>query len=139
MNRFQNIITELEELCKNNSGKACLFAGHYHYLLKNSKKSNSFYKKSCDLGEANGCHNFGNSISKKKPYKAFSYYKKACTLQFTDSCLTLSNLYKIGYGVKKDYNKSVFFYKKAISIYKKNCDEGNGDECLCGRFYHRKW
>lgn len=51
-----------------------------------------------------------------KPKKVFYWVKKACINGDADACNNLGTYYEGGFGCKKDINKAISAYKKAIKL-----------------------
>lgn len=90
-------------------------------------KAAELFKKSCDGGEAEGCHSLGLVYSKgegikQDKLKAAELFKKACDGENPGGCFNLGVMYDKGEKVKQDK-------LKAVELYKKACDGGDAKGC----------
>jgi len=110
---------------------ACFGLGHMYYrgdgLTHNAQKAYTYYKKSCENGNAMGCFNVGamkesgdgTYINKKE---AIKLYANACDANYARACHVLGVRHYNGDGVKEDINKAKSFFKKGCSLgYEKSC------------------
>ncbi len=86
------------------------------------------FKKSCDLGHAGGCSNYGLLLSKgtgvaKSDSDAATYFAKACSGGDPTGCFNLGSMNYEGRGVAKDL-------AKASGLYKQACDAGSAAGCV---------
>ena len=99
-----------------------------------SRGAEIFYKHSCELGDGWGCYHLytiqaekynNQKESQKFLNKAIKLSENGCKEKDPDpvDCFLLGNLYENGIGVKKDE-------KKALSLYEKACESGNGGACI---------
>ena len=92
-------------------GVAAARAGNY-------QKAASLYKKACDGGCAEGCHNLGvlyeKGLGVNQSYaKAASLYKRACNGGCALGCNNLGVLYVNGLGVPLNKIKAYQYWMKA--------------------------
>ena len=75
-------------------------------------------------------YSINENIDEAPDYKsAFSWLSKSAEKNYSKSQYMLANLYELGKGTKKDYNKAIFWYKKAV-------DNGNKDAiCPLAKLY----
>jgi len=97
------------------------------YYQGNYRIANTFFSKSCDSGEADGCNNLGvlyvtEEGVKQDYFKAKTLFTKACDSGKADGCTNLGNLYYNGLGVQQDNFKAKTLYIKA-------CDSGSDEGC----------
>lgn len=91
-------------------------------------KSSELYKKSCDMGDMDGCKIVGDmyydgSNDIKQDYKkAMEFYDMACKDGVGDACLKVGSLYDSGLGVESDFKMAAKYYKIA-------CEAKNSDGC----------
>ncbi|MDO5046278.1 tetratricopeptide repeat protein [Campylobacter sp.] len=91
-------------------------------------KSGDLYKKSCDMGDMDGCKVVGDmyydgSNDMSQDYKkAMEFYSMACKADVSDACLKVGNLYDSGLGVDSDFKMAAKYYKIA-------CEGKNSDGC----------
>lgn len=90
-------------------------------------KAAELYKKDCDGGDAEGCHNLGLMYSKgegvkQDKLKAAELFKKACDGGNPGGCFNLGVMHGKGEKVKQDK-------VKAVELYKKACDGGDAKGC----------
>ncbi|WP_169943142.1 tetratricopeptide repeat protein [Campylobacter sp. RM15925] len=91
-------------------------------------KSSDLYKKSCNMGDMDGCKMVGDMYydglnDMKQDYaKAMEFYSKACKAEVSDACLKVGTLYDSGLGVESDFKTAAKYYKMA-------CDGKNSDGC----------
>jgi len=124
-------------LCKNRVCEAIGFdcsmmAWHYAHNKKiktDYKKAIYYYKKGCELQDAESCNSVGYYYQYGKHVKrnlkvAAKYYDKACSLKSASSCFTLGMWYQFGEKgiIKEDL-------KKAKEYYQKSCEFGNENAC----------
>ena len=93
-------------------------------MTKDDKKATALYRKSCELGDAQGCYNAGLMAdsgrgTKEDAAKAAADYEKACDLGSSTGCTNLGFLYERGRGVKEDR-------ARALALYQRGCD---GSSC----------
>ena len=83
----------------------------------------------CNSGEE--CFKKGFELYKAgKKKEAYQYGLKACEkFNYGKGCFGLGYLYEHGDGVKKDMNKALNYYKKAVSGEKKLCNSGDLQAC----------
>ena len=96
-------------------------------LSGNYRVANTFFSKSCDGGEADGCNNLGvlyvtGEGVKQDYFKAKILFTKTCDSGKADGCTNLGNLYYNGLGVQQDHIKAKTLYIKA-------CDSGSDEGC----------
>lgn len=87
------------------------------------------WTKAAELGNPHAqdaLANYYNDYTDNKD-EALKLYELACNNGLSASCLTLSKTYELGSGVKKDSDKSYFWYKKWA---KTACNEGYEAACL---------
>jgi TPR repeat protein len=69
--------------------------------------------------------------------KAAKLFKKAANQGNAEAQYKLGDMYNEGKGVKKDYQKAVYWYKKAAKLFKKAANQGNADaQCKLGDMYY---
>jgi TonB family protein len=87
----------------------------------------SFYRLSCDDGDAAGCNKLGEmymdgrGVDQDDSY-AFQFFQKGCDGGNAISCNHVGFMYTIGGGVEHDVNR-------AVQIYQKGCDTGDAHAC----------
>jgi len=102
----------------------------------------TFYKQSCDFGDSWGCYHLSTIFSERynNQQEAQKFLNKAIKLaesgckdkeQDPIDCFLLGVLYENGRGVAKDE-------KKALSLYEKACNAGNGGACLNLAYIHQQ-
>lgn len=115
---------------------ACFLAGLEYGNGENVKpdleKSNYYYKKGCYAKEnydPSSCTNYGYNLEKgigikKDTNKSFDAYKRACSGNYPDEvgCSNLAGRYMDGYGVPRDYVKSLYYAEIA-------CRRNDGRSC----------
>ncbi len=102
----------------------------------------TFYKRACDLGDAWGCYHLSTIYSErynnqkeaqKLLDRAINLSQNGCKSEDPDpiDCFLLGSLYESGIGLPRDE-------KKAISLYEKACEAGNGGACLNLAYIHQR-
>jgi hypothetical protein len=86
------------------------------------------FKKSCDLGHAGGCSNYGLLLSKgtgvaKNDGEAATFFLKACQGGDPTGCFNLAMMTYQGAGVGKDLGKAAKLFGQA-------CDAGSAAACV---------
>ena len=110
-------------------------ATYYMYGSKGIQKddANAFkwFLKAAEQGVARAqfwvgfMYDFGKGIKEDKA-KAFEWYLKAAQNGEAEACQSLGFLYKHGSDVvPKDETKSIEFYQKALTIFRKSAEQGN--------------
>ncbi|MBF0121496.1 MAG: SEL1-like repeat protein [Desulfobacterales bacterium] len=141
---FKELKISINELSFNKNGEATFYlADNFPITIIKQKgveqddlKAIELYKKTCDRGEAQACHNLGNMYYHGKgveqdDLKAIELYKKACDRGEAQACHNLGNMYYQGKGVEQDD-------LKAIELYKKACDRGEAQACHnLGNMYYQ--
>lgn len=135
--------------CDNNQAKGCKILGLSYNsgngVKKNVLKAKDLYEKACKVGDgAVGCpllalgYSLGENGVKKNYQKASHFFKIACNKgEVPSSCKFLAINYKYGKGVKKDDGLAIFYYRKSLKLYEKNCKSGDIDACYSlGVIYH---
>ena len=111
----------LVPLCKKKVRGSCYLLGRLYFnggygLEKNITKHNQYRKLSCNNGSGFACYNMAKDFfEKNEDKKAIVYLQESCDNNFTKGCQSLGLIYG-GKGVEKDYNKSMYFYKKACIL-----------------------
>ena len=83
----------------------------------------SFYKKACDLKDAEACNELGliydhGRAGESIDYKdAYTYYGLACNLDNGSGCNNLAYLYDNGLGVDEHNWHAFRYYKKACDLF----------------------
>jgi len=83
----------------------------------------SLLEESCEGGNKEGCkilletYSKGHKFAKKDLSKRAKILKILCE-QFNDSksCITLGDMYRVGFGVFKDHKKTFLYHKKACEL-----------------------
>lgn len=94
----------------------------------NATMAASYYKRACDLGDMDGCHNLsvlyyeGKGVEKDIG-KEFEYRKKACEGGKAISCHRVAEMYEEGLGVPEDRAMSMKYDLMG-------CEGGIADICL---------
>jgi len=85
----------------------------------------------CESGNYEKCYEIGKEYESRRTRghykKAFSVYKKSCEASHThtlDACYALGNLYKNGYGIRRNYHRSAKLFDH---VCKNNYAKGCGD------------
>ena len=124
LSKKAHIIKTIKETCGE-------LAKHYYNgwgVRQDYGKALHYFKKACDLGNAQSCalaggaYDFGKGT--KKDYKlAKSYYEKSCELEYAGGCALLGLMYKNGKGVPKNLSTAKELYGKACDLgYQGGCD-----------------
>ena len=74
-----------------------------------------FLKAACDLDHSEACYRLGSYYESKDIEKSLFYLNKSIDLGNVDACITIGNIYEKGIGVKKNLEKALQFYKKALN------------------------
>jgi len=97
----------------------------------------SFYKKACELNDAEACNDLGQIYDLGKGdervdyEEALIYYGRACNLDNATGCNNLAYLYNTGQGIEKHNGYALRYYKRA-------CDLGDLEGCYnLGAMYYR--
>jgi hypothetical protein len=105
-------------------------------MLKDLTKALEFYKKSCDLGSAEGCdasaalyHDTDMQKAKAYALKAIALHKKDCNRGNVDGCREICNYYNLGDYVNQDQSIVKVYASKEFALHKKACDRGDAEEC----------
>ncbi|KAG8183004.1 hypothetical protein JTE90_017092 [Oedothorax gibbosus] len=126
---------------EHNYPKSCFRYGNYCFLGKGMESGDcteafNHYKKSCDLGYANGCLHTGVMLTRKSEYPnsknpvaldpatGIKYLEKACSGGNATACYFASGMYIAGSdAVPRDRTK-------ASELSLKACDGGNIFSCM---------
>jgi len=111
--------------CSNNVASACNEAGRSYELGNGVARSgiaaNTFYRKACDLGDANGCYNAAylleNGLAGRQDAGcALALYRRACEeWKHAASCMGAGKLYKGTFGVPRDDARSREAFERACA------------------------
>ncbi len=107
--------------CDNSIDDACYFLGKIYYLgkgvKKNTKKALQYYEKACNAKVKKSCSKAAAiNYSLKEYYKSAKYAEYGCYKDEGISCAILSEQYKVGLGVVKNYSKSEKFREKSCNL-----------------------
>ena len=106
------------------SGAACAHQAFLYatgkVVVKNVKTAAALYKKSCELGDPQGCYNAGLMADEGRGVKedvarAAADYAEGCDLGSANACTNLGFLYERGKGVRQDK-------ARAVELYQRGCD-----------------
>eukprot|EP01147_Barroeca_monosierra_P010014 gene10014-2188_t len=130
-NNFEGAVKWYRRLCdSNNYSRSCTFMATClltgRGVEKNPAEALRYFKKACDLGSIEGCHNAGMLLRSTR-YKeagvlpngneALSYFQKACDQDFRNGCFMLSVVYLRGEaGAPRDMPKALQLAKKACDL-----------------------
>ncbi|MDR1889696.1 MAG: hypothetical protein LBQ81_10020 [Zoogloeaceae bacterium] len=140
-----------EKSCDFGDPSDCYFSGsNYSYgsdgAVKDVAKAARMWQKGCDLDDDSSCENLAdlynddeeeNGIAPDKS-RAVALYKKAFLLRINgchddedaSACESLGDAYKEGKTVKPDPVKADEAYKKAISLWQRDCDHDDYISCF---------
>ena len=88
---------ELESMCENEDAKSCFELGNKFEESKNYQKAGEFYKKACEMGFGDGCHNLGVIYYEAEGAEANKnlakkYFGKSCELGNDEDCQIYNGL-----------------------------------------------
>ncbi|CAA6811193.1 MAG: Unknown protein [uncultured Sulfurovum sp.] len=130
---YQKAVTYAKIGCNNNKAKSCEVLGKAYLdgkqVKKNLNKGLKFLEKSCTIGDGYvGCHDLAVRYSiigfgiQKDYVKSSKYFKIACEKGlYAEACYYLAFNYEYGRGMQKNDGLSVYYYRKALDFYKKEC------------------
>lgn len=142
---FKKSLMLLEKSCENKYAQSCRFLGFFYHKgrLENDdkfveidrEKSLFYHNLACKYNDADSCRILGLMYRKEKKYKkAIDVLKKGCYElkgKGGRSCNILAMMIENGQGIKKDV-------KKAIKMYKKNCDNNIFVSCYNLALYYEE-
>ncbi len=82
---------------------------------KDVPQAMAIYKRGCDGGLGNSCHNLGALTQPTDPKQAAELYTRGCQGGFAPSCGNLAQLYTDGEGVAKDPVRATELRKQACA------------------------
>ena len=101
-----------EEQC--HAKKECSLIGEIYWNANYFTQALSFFKKSCDGKNMQGCYFLGIDYEKKEDFKnAKDFFQIACAKKNMNACFKLGDFYNYGKGVRQDYEQAGTLYKKA--------------------------
>jgi len=148
----------LMKKCLKDDAVACLTLGMlYIFDEKNEKKGISFFQKSCQLGEKEGCFHFALKLSKLNPIKSQMLLSSNCQLGHIKSCRRVAE----NFNRQKNREKAQYFYQlscekndlkscyklamlepnldKRINLLKNNCENRHLLSCRASDVLHQKF
>ncbi len=117
-----------KKACDFNISEACYMIGSNFYLDKFYDKAFNYFKRACNMGDKYGCFYAGSMCIRgevkncdeydNKIMGGISFYIKSCNLNNGAACFILGYYFygKGLYGIQKDYNKAIFYIKKACDF-----------------------
>ena len=119
-------LPELTRLCNNDYLRACSLLGFGYYsgrygITQNTQTGIGWYKKCAEKEKNFFCHKeLGRIYYRLGDYDhALTYYRKAARGNDTEAQYWLGKLYMEGKGVHTDYEKSLYWMRKAAHARKK--------------------
>lgn len=120
----------LELACKGGEAIACFnlgFRAESGTLASNKEIAASYYRRSCELGYAEGCYyigvmlRYGDGVEKDEA-GGLRLYEKSCQAGYSRACSAIGSLFETGTGAEKSNEKATKYYRQA-------CDSGFARGC----------
>jgi len=118
----QEVVSKMEELCREGNPDGCADMGWY-LLSKKNGFCVEYFRKACEYGDAFCCNILGtihlgwSGLLHRDCKKSEYFLQKACRMGEMHACYNLGILYKKGCGdVKKNKELSRKYLKKACSF-----------------------
>ncbi|MCK5539222.1 MAG: sel1 repeat family protein, partial [Bacteroidales bacterium] len=123
--------------CDNNQEKACVILGKAYIKKHDTRKGIEILDKTCTASNnAIGCYTLalkyavgGDGIQENQKLSS-KYFKKSCEKGLNaTSCNFLAFNYEYSRGVKKNDGLSVYYYRKSLKLFDKDCKKNNFRSC----------
>ncbi len=125
---LQKSVVFYEKSCDKGMEAACFTLGFMH---SEQDIKEAFYQKACKNDCNNLAWDYGGGYNVRQDYqKSKILYEKSCEDGNASSCLSLSNIYAKGIGVKQNGIQARESFKKSKALYQKDCNDGNEDHCF---------
>ncbi|MDA3076550.1 sel1 repeat family protein [Campylobacter sp. JMF_04 NA10] len=140
----------LEKNCEKNESKSCEILAQIYIDQNITDKADFYIQKSCDLNSEYYCDKLIAKFLRNQDYdKAFIYAKKNYDLGEPTASHVLAKLYYNGFGVEKNVNLAMDYFKKSCNnnisqscsilgnIYQNGSDDILKDENLSMKYFQK--
>lgn len=111
----------------------------------NYEKAKYWYRKAAEQEDACGQYLLAASICKqckgneREYLEAAEWYQKAAKQEYAPAQSALSKMYERGIGVKQDYEKAAFWFRKTYRLTRQSAEQGDSDaQYRLGGMYMRQ-